>query len=126
MWNSLNIVEEQKPNILFNIALKTIIAYKLNELDFYELFDYIHKLVPTVPESIIFKTIIRFKRELQDCSIIGGNGDDMSYFVGYQIVKNMTDSERDDILKYNIGPGQINDLPNIKKFFKFNKFKPLI
>ena len=41
-------------------------------------------------------------------------------------VKNMTDKERDDILKWNIGPDQIKDLPEIKKFFKANKFKPLI
>lgn len=126
VWNSLNLVDEVKPNIMFNIALKTIVGYKLNELDFYDLFDYVHKLVPNVPKRIIFKTIIRFKRELQDCSIIGGNGDDMSYFVGYQMVKKMTDKERDDILKYNIGPDQIKDLPDIKRFFKLNKFKPLI
>jgi hypothetical protein len=126
VWNSLHLVDKQKPNILFNIALKTIIAYHLNDKDFYELFDFIHKLVPTVPESIVFKTILRFKREIIDCSIIGGNGDDMSYFVGYQIVKEMTDKERDDILKYNIGPDQIKDLPNIKKFLKLNKFKSLI
>lgn len=126
VWNSLNLVDEKKPNIMFNIALKTIIGYKLNDLDFYELFDYVHKLVPKLPESIVFKTIIRFKRELQDCSIIGGNGDDMSYFVGHQLVKNMTDKERDDILKYNIGPGQIKDLDDIKRFFKVNKFKSLI
>lgn len=126
VWNSINLVDEKKSNIIFNIALKTIIGYKLNELDFYDLFDYIHKLVPTLPESIVFKTIIRFKRELQDCSIIGGNGDDMSYFVGYNIVKDMTDTERNDILKYNIGPDQIKDLPDIKKFFKVNKFKSLI
>ena len=45
---------------------------------------------------------------------------------GYQIVKDMTDKERDDILKYNIGPDQIKDLPDIKKFLKLNKFKSLI
>lgn len=126
VWNSLNLVDKQKPNILFNIALKTIIAYHLNDKDFFELFDFIHKMVPDVPDRIVFKNILRFKRELTDCSIIGGNGDDMSYFVGYQMVKNMTDKERDDILKYNIGPGQIKDLPDIKKFLKLNKFKPLI
>jgi hypothetical protein len=38
----------------------------------------------------------------------------------------MTDAERDDILKYNIGPNQIKDLPKIKEFFKLNKFKSLI
>ena len=126
IWNSLNLVDKHKPNILFNIALKTVIAYHLPNKDFYELFDFIHKLVPKVPMRIIFKTILRFKREIVDCSIIGGNGDDMSYFVGYQIVKNMTDAERDDILKYNIGPDQIKDLPDIKKFLKLNKFESLI
>lgn len=126
VWNSLNLVDKQKPNILFNIALKTIIAYHLNDKDFFELFDFIHKLVPNVPDRIVFKNILRFKRELTDCSIIGGNGDDMSYFVGYQMVKNMTDKERDDILKYNIGPDQIKDLPDIKKFLKLNKFPSLI
>ena len=126
VWNSLNLVDTQKPNILFNIALKTIIGYHLNDMDFYELFDYIHKLVPDLPEKIVFKTIIRFKREIVDCSIMGGNGDDMSYFVGYQLVKNMTDKERDDILKYNIGPDQIKDLPDIKKFLEINKFSSLI
>lgn len=126
VWNSLNLVDKQKPNILFNIALKTIIGYHLNDMDFYELFDYVHKLVPNLPKKILFKTIIRFKREIVDCSIIGGNGDDMSYFVGYQIVKDMTDKQRDDILKYNIGPDQIKDLPDIKKFLKLNKFESLI
>lgn len=126
VWNSLHLVKKKKPNIMFNIALKTIIGYKLNELDFYELFDYIHKLVPNMPERIVFKNIIRFKRELRDCSIPGGNGDDMSYFCGYQIVKKMTDKERDDILKYNIGPDQIKDLPEIKNFLKLNKFNSLI
>lgn len=126
VWNSLHLVKKKKPNIMFNIALKTVIGYKLNDLDFYELFDYIHKLVPNMPARIVFKNIVRFKRELRDCSIPGGNGDDMSYFCGYQIVKKMTDKERDDILKYNIGPDQIKDLPEIKKFLKLNKFKPLI
>jgi hypothetical protein len=38
----------------------------------------------------------------------------------------MTDAERDDILKYNIGPGQIHELPKIKRFLEVNKFEPLI
>ena len=56
----------------------------------------------------------------------GGWHDDMSYFVGYQIIKDMTNKERKDILKYNIGPDQIKDLPDIKKFLRLNKFKSLI
>ena len=38
----------------------------------------------------------------------------------------MTDKERKDILKYNIGPDQIKDLPKIKEFLRVNKFEPLI
>ena len=126
IWNSLHLVDKKKPNILFNIALKTVIAYHLDTMDFCELFDFVYKLAPNLPTSIIFKTIVRFKRELQDCSIPGGNGDDMSYFVGYHIVNKMTDKERKDILKYNIGPGQIKDIPDIKRFFKYNSFPSLI
>lgn len=126
IYNSLHKCEKIKPNVKFNISLKAIIAYYLDKKDFCELFDMCKELAPNLPDKTLFATIIRFKRELQDCSIKGGNGDDMSYFCGYQIVKNMTDDERDDILKYNIGPGQIPDLPKIKEFLKVNKFKPLI
>ena len=38
----------------------------------------------------------------------------------------MTDKERDDVLKWNIGPGQLQELPKIKEFFRLNKFKSLI
>ena len=37
----------------------------------------------------------------------------------------MSDEERDDILKYNIGPDQMDDLDNIKAFLEVNEFKPL-
>lgn len=126
IYNSLHKCKKVKPNVKFNIALKAIIAYYLDKKDFCELFDMCKELAPNLPDNTLFATLIRFKRELQDCSILGGNGDDMSYFCGYQIVKNMTDEERDDILKYNIGPGQIPELPKIKEFLKVNKFKPLI
>lgn len=126
IYNSLHKCSKVKPNVKFNIALKTIIAYYLDKKDFCELFDMCKELAPNMPDRSLFATIIRFKREVQDCSIIGGNGDDQSYFCGYQIVKDMTDKEREDILKYNIGPDQIKDLPDIKKFFKLNKFESLL
>lgn len=126
IWNSLHKVKKVKPNVKFNIALKTIIAYHLDKLDFCELFDMCKELAPNLPDESLFANLVRFKRELQDCAIPGGNGDDMSYFCGYQIVKKMTDKERDDILKYNIGPDQIPELPKIKLFLKLNKFDPLI
>ena len=126
IYNSLHKCDKVKPNVEFNIALKTIITYYLDKKDFCELFDMCKELAPNIPDDSLFATIIRFKRELQDCAILGGNGDDQSYFCGYQIVKDMTDKERDDILKYNIGPDQIKDLPDIKKFLKLNKFPSLI
>lgn len=126
VWNSLNKVDKVKPNVYPNIAIKTIIAYQLDKMDFCELFDFCHKLVPEMPLDQLFINFSRFKREVLDCSILGGNGDDQSYFCGLQLVNKMSDKERDDILKWNIGPGQLNDLPKIKKFFELNKFEPLI
>lgn len=125
IYNSLHKVSEVKPNVKFNIALKTIIAYHLCEKDFCDLFTFCKQLSPDMPDKALFTTLCRFKRELQDCSIIGGNGDDKSYFCGYRIVKAMTDEERDDILKYNVGPDQIRDIPKIKEFIRVNKLKPI-
>lgn len=126
VYNSLHKVKKQKKNILFNIALKTCVIYHLNDMDFCELFDYIRSLTDTMSDRKIFGVLIRAKREILDMKLPGGWHDDMSYFCGYQIVKDMTDKERDDILKYNIGPDQIKDLPDIKKFLKLNKFTSLI
>ena len=41
------------------------------------------------------------------------------------LVKDMTDEQRQDLIRYNIGPGQMDELEDIKKFFSINKFKPL-
>ena len=89
IYNSLHKVEKVKPNVLFNIALKTVIAYQLDKMDFCELFEFCKELSPEVPDNALFATIARFKREVEDCSIMGGNGDDQSYFCGYQIVKDL-------------------------------------
>lgn len=126
IWNSLNKVDEPKPNIMLNIAMKTVQAYQLDKMDFCELFDFCHKLVPEKDTFGLFQSLCRFKRELCDCSIKGGNGDDASYLRGYCMVDKMSDEERNDILKYNIGPGQLEELDDIKKFLQLNKFKPLI
>jgi phage pi2 protein 07 len=126
VYNSLHRVNNPKKNIHFNTALKTCVVYQLNKMDFCELFDYVKSLTDTMPDRKIFGVLIRAKREILDMRLPGGWHDDMSYFVGYQIVKDMTDKERDDILKYNIGPDQIKDLPDIKKFLKLNKFESLI
>ena len=121
VWNSLNKVEKPKPNIKFNTALKTVIAYYIDKKDFCELFDYCKSIAPNFPDNKLFSALIRFKRELGDCSLPGGLTDDSSYFCGYQMVNKMSDALRDDILKYNVGPKQIKDIPKIKKFLSINK-----
>ena len=49
----------------------------------------------------------------------------IGYLKGYKLVTLMSDEDRDDILKYNIGPDQMEDLENIKVFLDVNKFEPL-
>lgn len=125
VYNSLHKVTKRKKNIYFNIALKTIVVYQLNKMDFCELFDFVRSLTKTMPDKKIFLVLARAKREIQDMRLPGGWHDDMSYFVGYRIVKQLTNSQRDDVLKYNIGPDQLKDIDKIKKFFKVNKFEPI-
>lgn len=121
-----------KPNLQFDIAIKVIMGKHIMEKDFCELYDMLIDKLTTpknknIIEEIIFKNICRFKRTLCDCKKYGGDSHgETDYLCGYQIVKKMSDEERDDILKWNIGPGQIQDLPKIKEFFRLNKFESLI
>lgn len=124
IWNSINNVKKPKPNIMFNIAIKAIITYHLYDKDFCELFDFIKELVPNMSDKTLFRSIVRLKRGVGDCKIYGG-ALESGYFKGYNLVTVMSDEERDDILKYNIGPDQMNDLDNIKTFLEVNEFKPL-
>jgi hypothetical protein len=124
IWNSINNVKTPKPNIMFNIAIKAIITYHLYDMDFCELFDFIQDLVPNMSDKTLFRSIVRLKRGVGDCKIYGG-ALESGYFKGYNLVSVMTDEERDDILKYNIGPDQMDDLDNIKAFLEVNEFEPL-
>ena len=93
-------------------------------MDFCELFDFIHELVPNMSDKTLFRTIVRSKRNIGDCRIISG-AIETGYLKGYKLVTLMSDEDRDDILKYNIGPDQMEDLENIKVFLDVNKFEPL-
>lgn len=124
VWNSLNLVEHPKPNIMFNISIKTCISYLMYEMDFCDLFDWLKKQAPDMSDYAAFKTCIRPRRVNKDCEILSG-GPMTMYFKGYNMVKEMDDQMRDDILHYNIGPDQKFELDNIKEFLKVNKFKPL-
>lgn len=124
VWNSLNLVKEPKPNIMFNIAMKTCISYLMYEMDFCDLFDWLKKHAKGMSDYAAFKTCIRPRRVNKDCEILSG-GPMTMYFKGYNLVKEMDDKMRDDILHYNIGPDQIFELENIKEFLKVNNFKKL-
>lgn len=124
VWNSLNLVKHKKPNVLFNIAIKTCISYQMYEMDFCDLFDWLKKMAPEMTDYTAFKTITRPRRVNKDCEIMSG-GPMTMYFRGYNLVKEMDDKMRDDILHYNIGPDQIYELENIKEFLKVNNFKKL-
>lgn len=124
VWLSLNKVKHKKDNVMFNIAMKTCVSYLMFEMDFCDLFDWVKKQAPGMTDYTAFKTIIRPRRRNKDCSIMSGEPM-TTYFAGYQLVNNMDDKMRDDILHYNIGPDQKYELENIKEFLKVNKFKPL-
>ena len=124
VWNSLNLVKEKKNNVLFNIAMKTCISYLMYEMDFCDLFEWLKKKAPEMTDYTAFKTIVRPRRRNKDCEI--KSGEPMTtYFRGYNMVKEMDDKMRDDILHYNIGPDQKFELDNIKEFLKVNNFKKL-
>ena len=124
VWNSLNKVKRKKQNVLFNIAMKTCISYLMYEMDFCDLFDWLKKQAPEMTDYTAFKTVMRPRRRNKDCSIMSGEPM-TTYFQGYNMVNDMDDKMRDDILHYNIGPDQLFELENIKEFLKVNKFKPL-
>lgn len=124
VWNSLNLVKHKKPNVMFNIAMKTCVSYQMYEMDFCDLFDWVKKMAPEMTDYTAFKTITRPRRVNKDCEIMSG-GPMTMYFRGYNLVKEMDDKMRDDILHYNIGPDQIYELENIKEFLKVNNFKKL-
>lgn len=126
VWNSLNKVDIPKPNVLFNISFKNALVYYINDKSFSELIEIGKKLAPNYPLRKIFKNIVRMKGDTINLNDLGGRNLCANYLKGYLLVDKMTDAERDDILKYNIGVDQIKDLPDIKKFLELNKFKPLI
>ena len=124
VWNSLNKVKHKKDNVMFNIAMKTCVSYLMFEMDFCDLFDWVKKKAPEMTDYTAFKTVMRPRRRNKDCSIMSGEPM-TTYFKGWQMVNDMDDKMRKDILHYNIGPDQIFELDNIKEFLKVNKFKPL-
>ena len=120
-----------KPNLQFSIAIKTIIAYHIMDKDFHELYDWLLPLLKNddnekIIELIIFKNLMRFKRVVQDCRLLGGDAiSESDYFCGYQMVKNMPKKLKNKLIRWNIGPAQIKYLGDFEDFFSINKFEPI-
>ena len=127
IYNSIhNNPEGIKSNLYFEIAIKTFIAYHLNDKDFCEIFDLLKKTCPEAPDWVLFNNIVRFKRIHKDTSILGGNAlSETDYLLGYRFIEKLDKNTREEIIKYNIGPSHIRELPEIKMFFKVNKFDPI-
>ena len=121
-----------KPNLKFDIAVKTVMGYHMMDKDIHEIYDMLLPKLRTEEnknniEYILFQNLMRFKRIVQDSSIPGGDAiSEEDYFCGYMMVKDLPKSLKTDIIKWNVGPKHIKDIPNLKKFFKVNKFKPLV
>lgn len=130
IWNTLNTLDKPKPNAMFKVAVSYIISYYCTKYDFCDTFTKVKELLKDADfienkDEFIFNSLMRAKRAVIDSKQLGYWTGDIDYFRGYEAVKKMTDEERDDILKYNIGPKQFFELDAIKKFLKINEFKPI-
>lgn len=127
IWRSLNKVKKQKQNILFNCAMRYIICSQLQYSTFDGLVDLLQKMAPEMKFEKVVNVIGRCLREFEkidnDNLHNGYYGDDRTYLRGYLFVDKLSDAERDDVLKYNIGIKHFDSLPTIKKFLKINKFE---
>jgi|694.fasta_scaffold15843_14 hypothetical protein len=114
-------VKTAKPNVLFNIALFTVLASRCHEMTFYELFQFGKRYLPK-DDKKMFSKVMRIKKICHDTSMLTGDLEEQEYLAGYLLVSKMSDAQREEILKYNIGPEQFGELDRIKAFLKLNHF----
>ena len=88
-----------------------------------ELFDFI-KSITNAPDETIALALIRASRVFSYTSVYTDSSD-QDYFKGYMLVKDMTEEQREELLKLTVGPEQLYEIPTIKKFLKVNKFEPI-
>jgi len=119
IWKSLQ-VKTPKPNVLFNIALFTLLASKCDSMDFYELFQFGKRYIPDNDKKL-FSKVMRIKKICHDTSLLTGDLEEQEYLAGYLLVEKMSDREREEILKYNIGPEQFGELDRVKAFLRLNE-----
>ena len=123
IYNSLHKLEHPKPNILFYIAIKIVTRCKLAECSPLETFKFLKSLT-NASDRVLIYNMIRCSR-VNGYNLMFSGSSDMHYLEGYMLVKDMSDKERDELIKYPIGPSQLFELETIKKFLSINKFKPL-
>ena len=119
IYNSLQ-EKKPKPNILFNISLYAIMANQLDKLTFAELYDFCKKY--ETDDDILWKKTVRIKRYCTDTSKLVGDAYEGDYLDGYLKVNNMTNSQRELLLKFQVGAKQTNSIPKIKNFLEVNGF----
>ena len=124
--NSIEKMKKLKLNQLFKTAQKIIINYWIGKKSFTEIFEFLKKITPGYDEDQLLFSMHRNYR----CTFYSTERDlsysfDCGYFEGYDIVKDLSEAECEELMHYNIGIAALHELPNIKKFFKENKFKPL-
>ena len=100
IYNSLYKVETPKPNILFNISFMTIMTGQLQNLDFFDLFQFGKKYIPS-SDSNLFSKLARMKRVCHDTSALVGDFYEKDYLDGFLRVSKMNDKEREEIKKFN-------------------------
>lgn len=122
-----------KPNLEFDISLKTVIAKHIMTKTFHELYDWLLPICKNeqnkdIIEFVLFKNLCRFKRIVKDTRLPGGDAiSESDYFCGWNIVKDLSPEDKERLIRWNIGPGQMEDLDDIERFFELNKdyFSPL-
>lgn len=118
IYNSLQI-KNPKPNVLWNICLFIIAANQVDRLNFCELFDFIDQYVDD--DETCWKKTVRMKRNCEDTSMLFGDAE-IDYLDGYLKVKDMSDAQRESLLKFQVGPQTLADIPKIKNFLEVNGF----
>ena len=120
IYNSLNKVDKPKPNIIFFICMKIIILYLLNTKGIYSAYKKIKELTG-IEDRRIALAIVRASR-VYIYTMLGNYSTDEDYLDGYLQVKNMSDEDREKLLKLPIGPDQLYEMDTLQKFIDINKF----
>lgn len=120
IFNSLQ-VKEPKPNVLFNICFYTLICGQVDKMDFYDLFQYGKRYIKD-DDKELFRKVVRLKRVCKDTTVLVGDTYHTCYLSGYLKILNTDASERNNILKFNVGAKDYENIPKIKAFLTINGF----